>query len=206
MKIDIKTLENKVVGDITLPEAIFDVPYREDIVSRVVRWQRSKRRSGNHKTKGISEISGTTKKPFSQKGTGRARLGSLRATQLRGGATVFGPVVRSHEHDLPKKVRALGLKVALSEMLRSGSLIVLDSLDIGSSKTKDLKSKLQVLNIENALFVSGASSTENFAKASNNLAHIDIIPFNGLNVYDMLRHEFLVLTKDAIDGLKDRLV
>lgn len=164
MKCDVITLDNSAVGSIELPEDIFGVEMRADLLQRVVRWQLAKRQAGTHKTKGISEISGTTKKPYKQKGTGRARQGSMRAAQFRGGATIFGPVVRSHAHDLPKKVRKLGLKVALSSKLAEGKLVVVDSLDV-SGKTKELVGKLNGLGWTSALVIDGAEVTATFKQA-----------------------------------------
>lgn len=204
MKCDVITLDNSAVGSIELPEDIFGVEMRADLLQRVVRWQLAKRQAGTHKTKGISEISGTTKKPYKQKGTGRARQGSMRAAQFRGGATIFGPVVRSHAHDLPKKVRKLGLKVALSSKLAEGKLVVVDSLDV-SGKTKELVGKLNGLGWTSALVIDGAEVTATFKQAAANIPLLDVLPSQGANVYDILRRDTLVLTKAAVEKLEERL-
>lgn len=205
MKAKIVNLENKASGDIELDKAVFGLPVRADILQRVVEWQRSKRRAGTHKTKGISEISGTTKKPFRQKGTGNARQGSLRSPQYRGGATIFGPVVRSHEYSLPKKVRKLGLKTALSAKQADGKLFILANADVKDIKTKDMVEKFAALGFTSPLFISGEAVNENFAKAVRNLKGVDVLPQMGANVYDILRHAELVLTEDAVKLLEARL-
>jgi len=205
MKCSILNLDNKKVGDFSLPEALFGLPKRVDILARMVNYQLAKRRSGTHKTKGISEVSGTTKKPWRQKGTGRARAGSLRAPQMRGGGIVFGPVVRSHAIDLPKKVRALALKTALSVKAQSGALIVLDNLDAGTAKTAALREKLTAMGITSALVIGGASLPEDFVRAASNIPRVDVLPTQGINVYDILRRQTLVLTTDALKSLEERL-
>lgn len=203
MKTNVLTLDNKAAGEIELADAIFGLPKRVDILQRVVEWQRAKKQAGTHKTKTISEISGTSKKPFRQKGTGNARQGSMRSAQMRGGATIFGPVVRSHEYSLPKKVRSLGLKTALSVKHAEGNLIVLDQAK-SAAKTKSLVAQFKKLGLENALIIDGAID-ENFAKAARNIKHIDVLPSAGANVYDILRHKKLVLTKAAVEQLQERL-
>lgn len=205
MKATIKNLNNEAVGEIELSDAVFGLPNRTDLLARMVNWQLAKRRSGNHKTKGISEISGTTKKPYGQKGTGRARQGSIRSPQFRGGATIFGPVVRSHEHDLTKKVRKLALKTALSAKAAEGKLIVLDSAAADSHKTKELAVRLTTLGLTSALIIDGSNLDENFAKASRNIPLIDVLPEQGANVYDILRRDTLVLTRNAVEQLEARL-
>jgi len=205
MKVDVLNLDSKVVGDIALAEEVFAVEPRNDIVHSVVRWQLAKRRSGNHKTKGISEISGTGKKPWRQKGTGRARAGSLRAPQFRGGATIFGPVVRSHEFGLPKKVRKLGLRSILSDKLKSKNLIVLDTLEIKSLKTKDVLKHLASFGSEKILFVGDKEKSEKFKTAISNLIGMDFIAEEGLNVYDIIRKDKIVITKEAVARLESRL-
>ncbi len=206
MKYDVISLDSKKVGSIDLADAVFGLPERKDILHQVVRWQLANRRSGNHKTKGISEIRGTTKKPWAQKGTGRARAGSLRAPQFRGGATIFGPVVRSHAMKLPKKVRILGLKMALSCKAKLGELVVLDGLDSKIAKTKDLSNKLKALGVTSGLFVDHTESTNEFKRALSNIMNVNILPSQGLNVYDILRHNNLIMTKAAIKSLEERLV
>lgn len=208
MKLKVIDINNKPKGEIELDDTtfndIFGRPVRKDILARVVNWQLAKRRSGNHKTKEIGDISGTTKKPYAQKGTGRARQGSLRSPQFRGGATIFGPVVRSHAHDLPKKVRTLGLKTALSAKAKEGKLIVLDS--VGSdAKTKDVVEKFNALGWKSVLLIEGPAVTEGFARAARNIPHVDVLPQQGANVYDILRRDTLVLTKDAVQHLVERL-
>lgn len=205
MKISVKTLDNKDVGEIELSDSVFGLPVREDLLHRVVHWQLAKRRAGTHKTKGVSEISGTTKKPYKQKGTGRARQGSLRSPQFRGGAVIFGPVVRDHGYDLPKKVRKLALKTALSAKASSGKLIVLEKAEAESHKTKALAEKLAALGLSSALVIDGESLNEQFALAARNLPLIDVLPSQGANVYDILRRDTLVLTRNAVEQLEARL-
>ncbi len=204
MKTNVISLDNQTVGEIELADAVFGLPVRTDILFRAVNWQLAKRQTGNHKTKGISEISGTTKKPFNQKGGGRARQGSLRSAQFRGGATIFGPVVRSHAHDLPKKVRKLALKTALSAKVADGKLIVLDTATASSPKTKELAACLSKLGWTSVLVIDGAVDG-NFALASRNIPYVDVLPQVGANVYDILRRDTLVLTKDAVQALEARL-
>jgi large subunit ribosomal protein L4 len=205
MKVNIIDLENKVHGQLSLNESIFSIMPRADILHRVVEWQRAKKRSGTHKTKGISDISGTTKKPYKQKGTGRARQGSLRSAQFRGGAVIFGPVVRSHEYSLPKKVRKLGLKMALASKLSENNLVIIKSTDLDNSKTSALYDKLKQLDMLSALIVDAKEINNNFKLASANIVGVDVLPVIGLNVYDILRKQKLVLTEDAIASLEKRL-
>jgi large subunit ribosomal protein L4 len=204
MKLTVRNLDNQEVGDIELAEEVFGLPVRRDILARVVNWQLAKRRAGTHKTKGISDISGTTKKPYKQKGTGRARQGSLRSPQFRGGARIFGPVVRSHAFDLQKKVRRLGLKTALSAKQAEGKLIVIDEAQLGEAKTKQLRARLDALGWDSVLIIDGAVN-ENFARAARNLPKVDVLPQHGANVYDILRRDTLVLTRDAVQQLEARL-
>jgi large subunit ribosomal protein L4 len=205
MKLTVRNLDNQEVGDIELSDEVFGLPVRRDILARVVNWQLAKRRAGTHKTKGISDISGTTKKPYKQKGTGRARQGSLRSPQFRGGAVIFGPVVRSHEFDLQKKVRRLGLKTALSAKQAEGKLIVIDEAKVGEAKTKVLRARFDALGWESVLIIDGAAVDEGFARAARNLPKVDVLPQLGANVYDILRRDTLVLTKDAVKHLEERL-
>ncbi|MBK3800377.1 MULTISPECIES: 50S ribosomal protein L4 [Azospirillum] len=205
MKATIKNLNNETVGEIELADEIFGLPSRTDILARMVNWQLAKRRAGTHKTKTVSEISGTGKKPYRQKGTGRARQGSMRSAQFRGGATIFGPVVRSHEHDLTKKVRKLALKTALSTKAAEGKLLVLDAASAESHKTKELAVRLASLGLTSALIIDGANLNENFARASRNIPLIDVLPEQGANVYDILRRDTLVLTRNAVEQLEARL-
>ncbi|MFH7810362.1 MULTISPECIES: 50S ribosomal protein L4 [Acetobacter] len=203
MEIEIKTLDNGTAGSATLPEEIFGAAPRADVMARVVHWQLAKRRAGTHKVKGMGEVSGTTKKPYRQKGTGSARQGSLRAPQYRTGGVVHGPVVRDHGYDLPKKVRRLGLISALSQKAAEGKLVVLDTAS-GVTKTSELAKKLQGLGWGSALIVD-ASVDEDFVRAARNLPKIDILPTIGANVYDILNHEVLAITQAGLEGLKERL-
>jgi large subunit ribosomal protein L4 len=205
MKCPVITFENKKVGEIELDDAVFGVTPRKDILARMVNWQLAKRRAGTHKTKGISDVSGTTKKPYRQKGTGRARQGSLRSPQFRGGAIIFGPVPRSHAHDLPKKVRKLALRCALSAKQRDGKLIVVDSVAADSPKTAKLAGKLEKLGFNSVLIVAGPQVDENFRRAAANLIGVDVLPQAGANVYDILRRDTLVLSRDAVQHLEARL-
>lgn len=203
MQVEITTLDQGSAGSAELPDEIFATTPRADVMARVVHWQLSKRRSGNHKVKGMAEVSGTTKKPYRQKGTGNARQGSLWSPQFRTGGVVHGPVVRSHEYSLNKKVRRLGLISALSQKAAEGKLIVLDAAG-GVSKTADLSKKLKALGWSSALIVD-RTVDEGFLRASRNLHGIDVLPTVGANVYDILRHDVLAITTAGVEGLKERL-
>ena len=205
MKADVINLDKKSVGSVELADAVFGAEVRADIMHRVVRWQLAKRQAGTHKAKVISEVSGTTKKPFAQKGTGGARQGSLRSAHMRGGGVIFGPVPRSHAFSLPKKIRALGLKSALSSKAKEGKLIVLDAVESKKGKTKDLAKSFKKLGWTSALIIDGAEVNDQFAKAARNLIGIDVLPTQGANVYDILRRDVLVLTKAAVEKLEERL-
>lgn len=206
MKATVKNLDNKEVGKLDLEDSIFAVEPRADILTRVVNWMLAKRRAGTHATRGISDISGTTKKPFNQKGTGRARQGSLRSPQFRGGATIFGPTPRDHGYDLPKKIRKLAMKMALSTKAKDGKLIVLEDAKAADFKTKPMAAKLDAMGLsKSVLFIDGANLDENFVKATRNLPMIDVLPEQGANVYDILRRDTLVLTKNAVEQLQERL-
>jgi large subunit ribosomal protein L4 len=205
MKLAITDLDNKEVGSIDLADDVFGLPIRRDILARVVHWQLAKRRAGTHATKGVSDVQGTTKKPWRQKGTGRARQGSLRSPQFRGGGIIFGPVVRSHEFDLQKKVRRLGLKTALSAKQAEGKLVVLDAAKLTAAKTKALAKQLDKLGWSSVLIIDGPTVDENFARAARNLPGVDVLPQQGANVYDILRRDTLVLTRDAVQHLEARL-
>jgi large subunit ribosomal protein L4 len=205
MKSKVVTLDNKAAGDIELDDAVFGAEVRKDILARMVNYQLAKRRAGTHKAKTRSEVSGTTRKPFRQKGTGRARQGSIRATQFRGGGIIFGPVVRDHGHDLPKKVRKLALKSALSAKQADGKLVILEEVTLADGKTKGLVEKLGKLGLSNALIVGGQQIDSNFARAAKNIALIDVLPTQGANVYDILRRDMLVLTREAVQTLEARL-
>ena len=205
MKADVINLDAKKAGNIDLSDDVFGLPARADLLHRMVRYQLAKRRAGTHKTKTIGEVSGTTKKPFRQKGTGSARQGTRRAPQMRGGGTVFGPVVRSHGHDLPKKVRRLALKTALSAKQADGKLVILDEAKMADPKTKTLAGKLGGLGWSSVLIIDGPEVDGNFARAAKNLPQVDVLPQQGANVYDILRRDTLVLTKSAVEHLEGRL-
>ena len=204
MKQEIKSLDNKVVKEIDLDKKIFGVEIKNEIIHRMIRYQLAKKRSGNHKTKGISEISGTTRKPFKQKGTGSARQGSRRSPQMRGGAVIFGPQVRSHAHKLPKKIRSLALKMALSNKLKDGKLKVVSDFKISKPKTSFLISKLAKMEIDSALFIDGKDVEKNFQNALRNIPKTDFLPISGLNVYDIIRRNFLVISEKALLGINER--
>jgi large subunit ribosomal protein L4 len=203
MKLDIHNFDAEAAGSAELPDEIFGIAPRKDIMARVVHWQLSKRRSGNHKTKGMGEVSGTTRKPFKQKGTGNARQGSLRAPQFRTGGVVHGPVVRDHGYSLNKKVRRLGLLSALSQKAADGKLVILDAVGT-MAKTKDVAAKVKKFGWSSALIVDAAVD-QDFLRASRNVHGLDILPVIGANVYDILQHDVLVITQAGIDGLKERL-
>ncbi len=205
VKCDVITIENKSAGSINLADTVFGAPVRKDIIARMVNWQLAKRRAGTHKTKGISDIRGTTAKPWNQKGSGRARAGSRRATQFRGGQTVFGPVVRDHGFKLPKKVRRMALCSALSSKQAEGKLIVIDEARLKDPKTSALAKHLDKLGWSSVLMIDGPEVDDNFKRAVSNLPGVDILPQQGANVYDILRRDVLVLTKDAVKHLEERL-
>ena len=205
MKEKINNLDNKTLKEITLDKSVFGVEVKEEIIHRMIRYQLSKKRSGNHKTKGISEISGTTKKPFKQKGTGSARQGSKRSPQMRGGAVIFGPLVRSHEHKLPKKIKKLALKMALSKKLKDGKLKILSELKISKPKTSLFRNKLINLKVDSALFIDNIDVDENFFLASKNVPKIDVLPLMGLNVYDILKRDYLIFSESAVSRIQERL-
>ena len=204
MELEIKTLDGGVAGTITLSEAIFGLEPRADIIQRVVRWQLAKRRAGTHKVKGRAEIARTGKKMYKQKGTGSARHGSMRANLFRGGGRSHGPVVRSHEHDLPKKVRVLGLKHALSAKAAASSIVVLADAVAASPKTQGVEAQLEKLGLANALIISGAEVDTNFGLAARNIPNVDVLPVQGINVYDILRRQTLVLTTAAVTAIEAR--
>jgi large subunit ribosomal protein L4 len=204
MQLKVHNLEAKEVGTIELADDVFGLAPRADILARVIDWQLAKRRAGTHKTKGISDISGTTKKPYKQKGTGRARQGSLRSPQFRGGAVIFGPVVRSHAYGLNKKIRKLGLKTALSVKQAEGKLIVVDTFG-GDAKTKALAVRFAALGWGSVLLIDGPELSEGFKRAAANLKNVDLLPQQGANVYDIIRRDTLVLTRAAVEHLEARL-
>jgi len=205
MKCDVIDLANKKQGSIDLDDGVFGLEIRKDLLARAVKWQLSRRQAGTHKTKQRGEVSATKAKPFRQKGTGRARQGTSRAPQMRGGGVVFGPLVRSHGTDLTKKVRRLALKTALSAKQADGKLVVLDSGAVKSPKTKEFVKQLDVLGWGKALIIDGTQVDDNLAKAARNIVGLDVLPSVGANVYDILRRDTLVLTKDAVDQLTERL-
>ena len=203
MKLDVYDFDAKAAGSAELPDEIFGVTPRADIMARVIHWQLAKRRAGTHKVKGMGEVSGTTRKPYEQKGTGRARQGSLRSPQFRKGGIVHGPVVRDHGYALNKKVRRLGLVSALSQKAAAGKLVILDAVGV-LEKTKDVAAKVKKFGWSSALIVDTAVA-EKFLLASRNVHGLDILPVIGANVYDIVQHDVLVITKAAIEGLKERL-
>ncbi len=204
MEIAVKTLEGTDVGSVTLSDEIFGLEPRADILHRCVTWQLSRRQAGTHRTKGRSEINRTSKKLYKQKGTGNARHGAASAPQFRGGGRAFGPVVRSHAIDLPKKVRALALKHALSSKAKAEKIVVLDKVSLNDPKTKALKDQFAKLGWASVLIVDGAEVEANVALAARNLAYVDVLPIQGINVYDILRRDTLVLTRAALDALEAR--
>jgi large subunit ribosomal protein L4 len=204
MKADITTLAAKKAGTVDLSDEIFGLEPRQDILHRMVSYQLAKRQAGTHKSKGRSEISLTGKKFVKQKGSGGARHGDRKAPQFRGGGKAFGPVVRSHAIDLPKKVRALALRHALSSKAKADNLVILEDTKVDAPKTKSLKEAFEKLGLKSALFIDGAEVNENFALAARNIPNVDVLPVQGINVYDILRREKLVLTKAAVESLEAR--
>ncbi len=205
MKFNVLNLDAKASGSVELSDYVFGIEaIRNDILARVVNWQLAKRRAGTHKVQTRNENSRTGKKMYKQKGSGGARHGSRRAPQFVGGSRAFGPVVRDHGFDLPKKVRALGLRHALSSKFNAGSLVIIDDAAVNSPKTAELKAQFAKLGLSNALFITGPEVDANFAFASRNIPNIDVLPTAGLNVYDILRRDKLVLTKAAVDAIEAR--
>jgi large subunit ribosomal protein L4 len=206
MEIQILSIEGKKSGSVTLSDAIFGLEPRADLLHRCVNWQLAKRQRGTHKTKGRSEIWRTGKKMYAQKGTGQARHSSARVNLFRGGGRSFGPVVRSHATDLPKQLRALALKHALSSKAKSSNLIVIDEAKLGEPKTKALVKNFEKLGLTTALIIDGAEVEKNFGLAARNLPGVDVLPVAGINVYDIMRRDKLVLTKAAVEALEARLI
>jgi len=204
MDLKVTTLEGKSAGKVALADDIFGLEPRADILQRMVRYQLSKRQAGTHRSKRRGEITATGQKMYKQKGTGRARHGAKTAPQFRGGGKAFGPLVRSHAHELPKKVRALALKHALSDKVRGEKLIVISEAKAAEPKTKALAAQFKGLGLDNALIVDGAELEANFVLAARNIAAVDVLPVQGINVYDILRRDTLVLTKAAVDALTER--
>lgn len=205
MQVEVRNLAGESVGTADLSDTVFGLDVREDILHRVVRWQLARRRVGTHKVKGRSEVAGSTAKIYKQKGTGRARHGSKRGTMFRGGGIIFGPTPRDHGFALPKKIRKLGLRTALSSKAKDGKLILIDAAQLGEPKTKVLRRSLEGLGLSSVLFVVAGEAERNFALASRNLPLVDVLSQEGANVYDILRHDTLVLTQDAVGLLEERL-
>jgi len=205
VKIDITSFDGQPAGSIELSEEVFGLEPRADLIARMIRWQLAKRRAGTHAVKNRAEIARTGKKMYKQKGTGGARHGSARVPQFRGGGRAFGPQVRSHEHDLTKKVRALALKHALSAKAKDGAIIVWENAQLAEPKTKVLKAGFVKTGLSSALIIDGAAPQANFALAARNIPLIDVLPVEGVNVYDIVRREKLVLTRAAVDALEARL-
>lgn len=204
MKLNVTTLEGKDAGSVELSDAIFGLEPRKDIIQRCVNWQLAKRQAGTHQTEGRADVWRTGKKMYKQKGTGGARHGSARVPQFRGGGRAFGPVTRSHAFALPKKVRALALRHALSAKAKDGGLVVIESATLEAAKTKALVGHFSSLGLTNALIIDGAQVHNGFAAAARNIPNIDVLPIQGINVYDILRRQKLVLTKAALDALEAR--
>ncbi|MFZ2103417.1 MAG: 50S ribosomal protein L4 [Oricola sp.] len=204
MEFKVTTLAGKAAGSVSVSDAVFGLEPRADLIQRVVLWQLAKKQQGTHQSKGRADIARTGAKMYKQKGTGRARHSSARAPQFRGGGKAHGPVARSHETDLPKKVRALGLRHALSAKAKSSNLIIVDDLKAVDAKTKTLIGQLSGLGLENALVIGGAEIDGNFKNAVANIPQIDVLPVQGINVYDILRRNTLVLSKAAVEALEER--
>jgi large subunit ribosomal protein L4 len=205
VKIDVTSFDGQAAGSIELSDEVFGLEPRADLISRMIRWQLAKRRAGTHAVKNRADIARTGKKIHKQKGTGGARHGSARAPQFRGGGRSFGPQVRSHEHDLPKKVRQLALKHALSAKAKDGGILVWESASLAEPKTKLLKSGFDKAGLSNALIIDGAALEKNFALAARNIPQIDVLAVEGANVYDIIRRDKLVLTRKAVEALEARL-
>ena len=204
MKVELKSIVNKKTSNIELADSVFGIVPRGDIVARVIKWQLAKRRAGTHKVKSRSEIAKTGAKMFRQKGTGRARHGSGSVVQFRGGGVAHGPVVRDHGHDLPKKVRKLGLRSVLSAKAASGKLLIVDKLQ-SDGKTASLRAKLHALGVSNALIIGDEKLDNQFAQAAANIPLVDVLPSQGINVYDAVRRDMLVMTKEAVNFVEERL-
>ncbi len=204
MKIDVTSFDGQKAGSIELSDDVFGLEPRKDLIFRMIRWQLAKRRAGTHAVKNRAEIARTGKKMYKQKGTGGARHGSARVPQFRGGGRAFGPVVRSHAHDLPKKVRALALRHALSAKAKAGEIIVWQNASLDAPKTKALRGQFEKLGLGSALIIDGSELNENFCLSARGLPKVDVLPVEGINVYDIIRREKLVLTKAALDALEAR--
>jgi len=204
MDLKVTTLDGKEAGSVSLNKDIFGLEPRTDLIQRCVVWQLAKRRAGTHAVKNRADINRTGKKMYAQKGTGGARHGSARVNLFRGGGRSFGPVVRSHAIDMPKKVRALALRHALSAKAKDGGIVIVDTLSAKEAKTKALAAQFTKLGFANALIIGGAEIEENFGRAARNIPNIDVLPVQGINVYDILRRQKLVLTKAAVEALEAR--
>lgn len=205
MQVNIINFDGKAVGKIDLQDSIFGLDARADILHRVVTWQRAKSRAGTHAVKTVSDVQGSGRKAFKQKKTGNARQGERYNVHMRGGGVVHGPVVRDHSTDLPKKIRSLGLKMALSSKAKDGSLIIIESEKLAAAKTNAFAKQLKKLGINSALFVGADSLDDNFKKSAANINNVDVLPTIGLNVLDILKHDKLVLTADAVKAVENRL-
>ena len=205
MKLKVGNLENEAAGEIDLDDGSFGALVRKDVLARAVNYQLAKRRQGTHKTKTRGEINGSTARPWRQKGTGRARAGDRKAGHWRGGQTTFGPMPRDYSIELPKKVRKLALKTALSSKQAEGKLIVLDAAHASDPKTKAVAAQLKALGLSSALIVDGSDIDRNFQLAARNIPGVDLLPQQGANVYDILRRDTLVLTRQAVEQLQERL-
>jgi len=205
MQIDIINFDGKKTGTAELSDAIFGLEPRADILHRVVTWQRANARQGTHLVKTVSDVAGSSRKAFKQKKTGRARQGEKQNVHMRGGGVVHGPVLRSHAIDLPKKIRSLGLKMALSSKVKEGSLIILDSEKVKEAKTGAMAKTLGKLKLDSVLFVGAETIDTNFKKSIANIPYIDVLPTMGLNVLDIIKHKNLVLTADAVKAIEKRL-
>ena len=208
MKHDIINLDSKKVGTVELNKDIFSVPIRKDILKDVVNWQLSNRRQGTHKVKQRSEVAGTTAKAFKQKGTGKARRGNLKTNILRGGGVTHGPVLRDHKKKLPKKIRKLGLKTALSVKEKEKKIIVIDNLSISKISTKEISKKLKKLKIKSALIIDSSSNKneKSFRQSILNISNVNFMPVAGMNVYDILKFNNLIISKDALVEVEKKLI
>lgn len=204
MDIKVTTLDGKASGKVSVSDAIFGLEARDDLLHRMVRYQLAKRRAGTHDVKNRAEINRSTAKMYKQKGTGNARHSTAKAPQFRGGGRAFGPTPRDHAFDLPKKVRVLALKHALSAKQATDSIVVIDDLAVKKAKTSALRTTLSKLGLENALMIGGAELDKNFELAARNIPHLDVLPVQGINVYDILRRDKLVLSKSAVEALEER--
>ncbi|MBQ1928039.1 MAG: 50S ribosomal protein L4 [Alphaproteobacteria bacterium] len=205
MQANVINFDGKTVGKIELQDSIFGLDARADVLHRVVTWQRAKARAGTHAVKTVSDVAGSGKKAFKQKKTGNARQGERYNVHMRGGGVVHGPVVRDHSIDLPKKIRSLGLKMALSSKVKDNALVIVDSEKLSAVKTAAFAKQLKKLEISSALFVGADALDENFKKSAANINNVDVLPTVGLNVLDILKHDKLVLTADAVKAIEKRL-